>query len=127
MERTFHHHFTLAAKCGIALFAMLALYLFWEKMAIVGLFVVVAVVVMMERVMHTSYTFMGDKFLINKGRFAKKQEILLNEIVRCTPMSSLFGFSHYLLLEFGAGHLASVQPEEEEAFLQELKERQANL
>lgn len=127
MERTFHHHFTLSAKCGIALLAMLTFYLFWEKMVVVGLVVVVALVVMMERVIHTSYTFTEDKLFINKGRFSKKQEILLNEIIHCIPMSSLFGISHYLLLEFGAGHLASVQPEDEDSFQKELKERQATL
>ncbi|MCH4146906.1 MAG: PH domain-containing protein [Prevotella sp.] len=127
MDKIFHHHFTLSAKCGIALFTILALYLFWEKMAIAGLFVVIVVVIMMERVMHTSYTLTQDRLFVDKGRFAKKQEIPLNEIIRCTSMNALFGLSHYLLLEYGAGRLVSVQPKEEDLFLKELRERQGKL
>ncbi|SFG40052.1 PH domain-containing protein [Prevotella sp. KH2C16] len=127
MSRTFHHRFTLPAKCSIALFALLAFWLFWQRMPVVALVVVMVVVMMMERVLHSSYTLTADRLLIDRGRFARRREIRLSDIVRCTPMTGVFGLSHYLLIEHGAGRLTTVQPSEEAAFMQEIKKRQERL
>ncbi len=37
-DRTFHKRFTLTARIGVAVFTILALYFFWVKMAIIGIF-----------------------------------------------------------------------------------------
>ena len=127
MNRIFHHRFTLPAKCSIALFALLAFWLFWQRMPVVALAVVVVVLMMMERVLHGSYTLTADRLLIDRGRFARRREIRLCDIVRCTPMTGIFGLSHYLLIEYGAGRLTTVQLSEEAAFMRELKKRQERL
>jgi hypothetical protein len=36
-DRTFHKRFTLTARIGVAVFAILALYFFWVKLAIIGI------------------------------------------------------------------------------------------
>lgn len=127
MNRIFHHRFTLPAKCSIALFALLAFWLFWQRMPVVALAVVVVVLMMMERVLHGSYTLTADRLLIDRGRFARCREIRLCDIVRCTPMTGIFGLSHYLLIEYGAGRLTTVQLSEEAVFIRELKKRQERL
>lgn len=127
MNRIFHHRFTLPAKCSIALFALLAFWLFWQRMSVVALAVVVVVLMMMERVLHGSYTLTADRLLIDRGRFARRREIRLCDIVRCTPMTGIFGLSHYLLIEYGAGRLTTVQLSEEAVFIRELKKRQERL
>ena len=128
MNKLFHQRFTLSSKCGITLFTLLAFYLFWNKMAIFGACVAVAIVVMIERVIHTTYSFESgeddDILVIDRGRFSKKVTIVVNEIIKCTRMKTPFGMSHYLLIEYGAGHLVSVQPENEDVFIAELKRRQ---
>lgn len=127
MNRIFHHRFTLPAKCSIALFALLAFWLFWQRMPVVALAVIVVVLMMMERVLHGSYTLTADRLLIDRGRFARRREIRLCDIVRCTPMTGIFGLSHYLLIEYGAGRLTTVQLSEEAVFIRELKKRQERL
>lgn len=127
MNRTFHHRFTLPAKCSIALLAVLAFWLFWQRMPVVALMVVVVVVLMMERVLHSSYTLTDEWLFIDRGRFARRREIRLCDIVRCTPMTGVFGLSRYLLIEYGAGRLTTVQLSEEAAFMRELKKRQERL
>lgn len=96
-------------------------------MPVVAIVVVMVVVLMMERVLHSSCTLTDDRLLIDRGRFARRREILLCDIVRCTPMTGIFGLSHYLLIEYGAGRLTTVQLSEEAAFMRELKKRQERL
>ena len=74
MDRTFHRRFTVGAKSGIALFSLLALYFFWTKTAVIGLLLLIVVVGMIERVIHTTYTFRRVKpidsfWLSTKGGF----------------------------------------------------------
>ena len=65
--RTFHQRFTLSAKIAILLAASLSFYLFWNKMILGGLIVAFAVVMMIERVSHSSYSFVernGEQWLL---------------------------------------------------------------
>ena len=127
MERTFHQQFTMANKCGITVFSLLAFYLLWQKAALTGLFVAVIVVLMIERMIHTTYTFTvserSEVLRIDRGRFSPTV-IAVNEIVRCTLMKTAFGLSHYLLIEYGGRRMVSVTPDNSEAFIAELKKRQ---
>lgn len=128
MERTFHQQFTMANKCGITVFSLLAFYLLWQKAALTGLFVAVIVVLMIERMIHTTYTFTvserSEVLRIDHGRFSRPTVIAVNEIVRCTLMKTAFGLSHYLLIEYGGRRMVSVTPDNSEAFIAELKKRQ---
>ena len=79
-DRTFHKRVTVAAWCGIVIFACLAFYFFLTKIAILGLLVSIIVVGMVERSIHTTYLFHRVKpidmeeemeFLtIDSGRFS---------------------------------------------------------
>ena len=128
MERTFHQQFTMANKCGITVFSLLAFYLLWQKAALTGLFVAVIVVLMIERMIHTTYTFTvserSEVLRIDRGRFSRPTVIAVNEIVRCTLMKTAFGLSHYLLIEYGERRMVRVTPDNSEAFIAELKKRQ---
>lgn len=135
MDRIFHRRFTVGAKSGIALFSLLALYFFWTKTAVIGLLLLIVVVGMIERVIHTTYTFRRVKpidrdeehefLVIDKGRLSTNVNIPVNEIVKVSTIRTVLGLGHYLLLEYGAGNMTGVEPENEEAFLNELKKRQA--
>jgi hypothetical protein len=127
MMRTFHQRFTLAAKIAVLLAALLAFYLFWNKMMLGGLIVAFAVVMMIERVSHSSYSFVergGEQWLlVNHGRFSKTKSVRVAEIVKLTPMKTSFGMSHYLLMLYGNNHIMSLQPADEQSFCTELKRR----
>lgn len=132
-NRTFHKRVTVAAWCGVALFTGLAFYFFLTKVAILGLLVTIVVVGMIERCIHTNYLFHRVKpidmeeemeFLtIDQGRFSSKKHIAIKDIRQVTRMKTAFGLDHYLLLECENGKLESVQPANEESFLEEIKKR----
>ncbi|HRN16549.1 MAG TPA: PH domain-containing protein [Xylanibacter oryzae] len=131
MDRLFHQRFTLASKCGITILTLLAGYLLWMRSAanaLLGFVVVIILVVIIERVIHTVYIFTSaGNLVIDHGRFARKITIPVNEIIKSTVVNTPMGLSHYILLEYGAEHFVSVQPENNEAFIEELRERQAKI
>ncbi|WP_018462616.1 hypothetical protein [Segatella paludivivens] len=129
MNRIFHHRFTFTSKCAIALFTLLAFYFLWNKIAIPALLVVIVIVMMIERVLHTTYTFFLDEngvqqLVIYRGRFSKPKSIRVGDIVKVTRIKAVFGLSCYLLMQYGACHLISLQPDDEELFMAELNKRQ---
>ncbi len=119
--RTFHHRFTLGAKGGIITFVVLAFYFFWVKSFILGLLLTVMAVLIMERVLHSEYVLGDGKLIIRRGRFAKPREIVLSDIKSCRPMTTTFGMVHYLLIEYGDDKLVAVEPEQEQAFVEQLR------
>lgn len=121
MFRTFHHRFTLGAKCGIILCSALAFYLFWVKAVILAVIVTIVLVLITERVLHSEYVVGQGLLVINRGRFAQKQAVSLDAIKSCKRMRSNFGLTSFLLIETVEGKLFMVQPDNEEAFLKALK------
>lgn len=126
-ERTFHQRFTLASKCGIMVFSGLAFWFFWERQAFVGLLVMIIVIGMIERVLHTEYTFKKVKpvdreeehwfLIINRGRFSRRVTIPVEEIKSIREMPTPMKMSHFLLITYGPGNVFGVQPVDEDAFL----------
>jgi hypothetical protein len=121
MTRTFHHKFTLGSKCGVILFISLAIYLFWIKSAITGCVFIALSVLVIERVLHSEYVFSDDTLTVYRGRFAKSKTIRLNQIRSCRPITTTFGLSHYLLLEYGEEQYVAVEPEQEASFIKYLQ------
>lgn len=87
------------------------------------------VVLMIERVVHTTYVFRRndneEMLYIDNGRFSKTRRIRVNDIVSCRKMSTGFGLSRYVLLQYGHKQLVSVQPDNADAFIEEIRKRQA--
>ncbi len=134
MDRTFHQRFTIAAKSGITVFTLLSFWFFWNRQAAIGILVAIIVVGMVERVLNTTYTFRRIKpidmdeekefLIINKGRFSANRNIPVDMIKKVTSMKTAFGLSHYLLIEYGNNNMEGVLPEDDDAFMRELKKRQ---
>ena len=100
----------------------------------IGTLLMVLVLCMIERVIHTTYTFhkVGTSLpgkeqeilVINKGRLSMNKSIPLGELHEVTRMKTAFGLNHYLLLVYGTRkRMEAVMPDEEEGFLSELKKR----
>ena len=132
MDRTFHQRFTSSAKWGIALCSLLTLHFFWVQKAVVGLLLVIVIVGMIDRVLHTVYIFRRVKpidreeehefLVIDKGRFAANVNIPLEEITEVTERKTRYG-GRYLLIVYGPGNMVSVQPDNDKLFLEELNKR----
>ena len=137
MDRTFHHRFTIGAMCGIALFSILMFYFFWEKHALVGTLLMILILCMIERVIHTTYTFHKadtdvsgkeqEVLVINKGRLSINKSIPIDELCEVTRMKTTFGLNHYLQPVYGnEKRMKAVMPVIEENFLFEMQQRTAH-
>ena len=132
-DRTFHKRFTVPAKCGVVIFALLAGYFFWQKVAIVGIFVAIIIVGMIERILNTTYTLKRvkpidrdeemDFIVIDEGRFSSKKTVPVCDVVSVTPMKTCWGLDHALVIEYGNKRLVSLQPDNEEGFIREVEKR----
>lgn len=111
----------MGSKCGVILFISLAIYLFWIKSAITGCVFIALSVLVIERVLHSEYVFSDDTLTVYRGRFAKSKTIRLNQIRSCRPITTTFGLSHYLLLEYGEEQYVAVEPEQEASFIKYLQ------
>ena len=127
MDRTFHQRVSPEIIVGIMMMGIAALFCFWQRdtaLAIAGAIVMAADVVAIERTIHTTYVLTGDRLVVGRGRFGKPQTILIGDIVKMERMPTLFGASHYILLQIGANKRIALRPNNEEAFIQEIKKRQ---
>ena len=125
-DRTFHKRFTLTARIGVAVFALLAGYFFWVKMAIIGIFVAIIIVGMIERILNTTYTFKKVKpidrddemeyLIINEGRFSSNRNVPRMRYHYVHIAKTFLGLDHCVVIEYGHKNIVTVQPDNEEAF-----------
>ncbi len=126
-NRTFQHRVTIVGVAVPIIMAVMALYFLLHRTTIhliIGFGLVAVIIMMLERLLHTNYLFEGDMLTISRGRFMKKEQVPVKDITRISPIRRQWLLIDYLLIEYGAGHEAEVQPVNEEAFLQEIKKRQ---
>ena len=124
----------VSAKCGVVFFALLAGYFFWVKVAIFGILLAIVIVGMMERILNTAYTFRRvvpidrdeemDFLVVDEGRFSRNKTVPVCDIIQVERVKCFFGLDHALVIEYGAHHLLTVVPDNEERFLKEIKMRQ---
>ena len=128
MKRTFHYSVSLLNYVAIAVVAAAALCMFWHRSAagaVAGLALMMAVVLMVERIVHTAYVFTADGMLIiSKGRFSRRVAIRITDIVSVERVRAGVLGVRYVLIRYGAGREVSVQPAGEEAFVGEITRRQ---
>ena len=128
MNRTFHYRVSLLNYVAIAVVAAAALCMFWHRSAagaVAGLALMMAVVLMVERIVHTAYVFTADGMLIiSKGRFSRRVAIRITDIVSVERVRAGVLGVRYVLIRYGAGREVSVQPAGEEVFVGEITRRQ---
>ncbi len=129
--RTFQHKVTYIALLTVIMVAATAFAFLWNRSTaniIAGLALSAIVVLMIERVIHSRYTLTSNgQLVIYKGRFARQQAIPINEITHIKQVKTKLFCLSYVLLEYSAGKLTSVQPDNPNAFIKELKRRQQHL
>lgn len=127
-NRTFHKPVSAAYVVLVCSLSVLSMHFFWRQAGVsplLGLALAVLAVIVIERMIHTTYTFTAEGFLvIERGRFSRRMQIRVDEIVGVQRMKR--PFVRYLLIEYGAGRQVAVQPDNEQGFLDEIKKRQTN-
>ena len=120
MERTFHRRVDAYGVAAAILPAAVSLMLFLHHTpgaVVAGLAMMLLTVIVIERLIHSTYTFTADNtLLIYSGRFSQTKTIRLGEVVRATRVSGRLLNQPHIIIRFGAGHTTSVQPENEDAF-----------
>ena len=127
MDKIYHQRFTLAAKSFITIITLFAVYLFWFKSVMhvtMGFVVVLVLVAVIESVIHTTYKITSDgNLIIDHGRFSKKKTFPISDIVKMSRHETKLRLSHYILIEYGADNCVSLQPEDENALMDEINRR----
>ena len=127
-SRTFQHRVTLPAVAVIVLVAAVAFSFLMSRdtvLSAVALILVCLDVVILERVIHTSYTLTDDgMLLVDRGRFARRQTIHVCDILRMELRKTPLCRMHYILIEYGPRKYVSIQTDNEQGFMAEITRRQ---
>ena len=126
-NRTFQHRVTTTGIVIPIIMAVMAMYFLWHRTAIhliIGFGLIVIVVLMLERLLHTRYTITADQLVIDRGRLDQQQSIPLQDITRITKIERKWPVTRYILIEYGGRHETAVQPLNEDCFIQEIQKRQ---
>lgn len=126
-DRIFHHRISWASYVGMVVLAVCALSFLWHRerpaSIVVGLLLAMNTVMLVERMLHTSYTFENGLLRISRGRFARERVIDIDHIKEATIVRKPLGVQRYVLLRLKDGREIGLQPADEQAFMEEMEKR----
>lgn len=128
MNRIFHVKIAGGTYLFLILFTALMVTAFWYQHSIAGLIMAAALIVNIERIIHSIYTLTAEgKLVVYYGRFYKGKTISLTDITDVElKRSSGFGgmmASTYVLVHYAEGRLLSLVPVKPEEFITVLVRR----
>lgn len=128
MNRIFHARITWYQYVALVLFTVNGGVALWCKFAIVGALLLLLVVVLIEQIIHTTYTLTPDGMLeIYQGRFVRRRVVPLREITSVEVCRSMrfgaFSVTRYVLIGYGKGLFVSVMPVKEREFVELIEKR----
>lgn len=132
MNRIFHARILMGHYLSLVLFTVLGLYGFLERNALWALAGMLLLVLLIERLIHTTYTLTAQgSLVIDRGRFSKQKSIPLTEIhgVEQTSSMRIGGRSlmHCVVLTYGNNCHEALIPVNEEEFISQLQKRRETL
>lgn len=126
--RTFQHRVTLPAVAVVLLVAAVAFFFFMSRdkvLAVMAVALVCLDVVILERIIHTSYTLTDNGLLlVDRGRFARRQTIHICDILQMEQRKTPLYGMHYILIEYGPRKFVSILTDNEQGFMAEISKRQ---
>jgi len=131
MNRIFHARITLTDIALLTVVSFLSMWLLWNRMAILALLFLILMVIVTEKMIHTTYTVTREgSLVIYKGRFLRSRSIMLCDItsVRIVEPFRFFGraLRHYVLVECEGVQIALL-PRKEDEFILLLENRCPNI
>ncbi len=128
-DRTFHFRVTWLNITSCLIVILLAFYFFWNYSVwnvILGLGLLILAVVMMDRILHTEYFITSkDELIIKRGRLSKPQSIKIEEIISLKKLNVRIPKMSYILIEYGYKGQVTVEPQNEDKFIEEITLRQS--
>lgn len=128
MNRIFHARIAWYQYFLLIMLAINAFATLWGKHIILAVLIMFLLIVVIEQVIHTTYTITpeGD-LIIYSGRFIRKKTIPLKEITGVRKVHSMkfgrFSVTNYILIEYGKGKFVSTLPVKEQEFMELLEKK----
>lgn len=125
MKRSFEHRVSWAEIAGSVVLAMVALWFLWHRTPvniIIGCVATGFVVMVIDRLLNTSYVIDGDTLTITRGRLGSKRTIRMSEIDRVQKVKTLF--THYVLIEYSGIKHAAISTINEDALIKAINKEQ---
>lgn len=129
MNRLFNAKIEPGSFLLLALVLAATVFLMWtSRNGIVIMVMLLLMLVMIERIIHTNYTVTSDgKLIIHTGRFSKDKRVDLSQVRSAERMAGirLFGkaLRTFVVIECYDGRVFSLIPKEEEKFLKCVRQR----
>lgn len=127
MNRTFQHKLSVQALAAVVILAACALLCFLNRTGLTPLFGFVCLMLgaaAVDRMIHSEYVMTPDnRLVISRGRLAKPLAINIGDIVAVRPVRGALLIAPHVIIEYGAGHITSVQPADTNGFIKEIKRR----
>ena len=128
MNRIFHARIVPGQYLFLLLVAALAFWSLWEKNILLAAACMLWLVFLIERLIHTTYTLTVEGTLrIDRGRFNRRRERPLSDIVSVERASSMQVAGHalvrYVLVHYKDGKYDALMPVKEEEFIRLLIKR----
>ena len=128
MNRIFHARIAMGQYLFLILIGSLTVYMLWNKLPLPAALLMIWLLVIIEKLIHTTDTVKPDgKLVLFFGRFSRGKEILLKDITSVERASSMqvgrFALMRYVLVKYGGGKCAVLLPVKEEEFIRLLEER----
>ena len=128
MNRIFHVKIAGGTYFLLILLTAVMVFAFWCMKAMIGLVVALGLIIIIERIIHSTYTLTADgKLVVYYGRFYKGKTIPLTDITDVElKRSSGFGGimpSKYVLIHYEKKNLLSLVPVKPEEFINALVKR----
>lgn len=125
MDRIFHVRTPYTQIAFLILLSILSFYFLWIRSGILAAVVMILLIIVIERIINSSYTITREgQLIVSKGRFSKKQIIAITEITeirKCRSMNfGKFHLEEYLLIKYPPNKHMALMPTREEDFLNEL-------
>lgn len=128
MNRIFHARIAWYQYFLLAVVAVNACGFLWCKNILLATVLMLLLIVIIEQVIHTTYTVTTEGDLIlSYGRFIRRKVIPIREITEMRKCSSMkvgrFAVTQYVLIEYSHGKYATVLPVKEQEFVATLNRR----
>ncbi len=128
MNRLFHARIQSASYLLLAILVGMTVYSFWTVNGILICVMLLLLVVVIERIIHTTYTVTADnRLVIHTGRYSKDTIVALTDVksVRRVESFRIFGkvLRSFVFIECTDGRCFSVIPTDDEAFINCINKR----
>ncbi|WP_321334047.1 PH domain-containing protein [uncultured Bacteroides sp.] len=126
MNHIFHARITWYQYVYFVLLTAITVFLVWQKNALPALLFALLLVVLIEKLIHTTYTITSEgNLILSFGRFTKKRTIAIKDILSVEKANSMkfggFSVTKYILIRHGYDKYVAVLPVKEGEFVELLK------